>query len=860
MGEPIAEGTKNDQGVIRPGEAALARALTRARWAIFWERLWPALASIATAAGLFVALSWLGLWLWLPPLGRPIGLFVFFVLAVAATLPLARVRWPSAAEGLRRLDRHSLLPHRPATAIADTMAPEAGDSFAVALWRAHLERALRAAAALKAGTPQPRLAARDPWALRGLVVLLLAATFFSAGGERVQRIAAAFDWQGMGGVANYRVDAWVAPPAYTGRPPVMLPGLRPGEPMPTHARGDEPITVPANSTLVVRATGQSGLDIRVTGGVTEAKPDSAQPQAPKGTEERQFTIVAAGSATVRAGENVTWRFNAIPDRVPTIALTKEPEAQLRGSLLLHYKVEDDYGVVDARATFARKPPAAQPALGGAESKPPRPLFDAPDFALSLPQARTRSGASQITKDLSEHPWSGVDVTMTLTARDEAGQEGRSAPQEMRLPQRPFSKPLPRALIEQRRLLALDANAKDEVLTALDALTIAPERFMPNASIYLGLRSIYWQLANAENDDALRDVVGRLWSMAVQLEDGNISEAEKALRAAQDALRDALERGASDEEIKRLMDNLRAALDKFMQSLAEEMRKNPQMARPLDQNAMRELRPQDLRSMLDRMERLARSGARDAAKQMLDQLRQMLENLQMARPNGQQGDDMQSALDELGDMIRKQQQLRDRTFRQGQEQRRQRGPQDQNAMNGLRRDQQALRDQLNKLLDALRKQGFPQQGQKGQDGQEGQQGQQDGGMDQFGQAGEAMGDAQGSLGEGDADSAVDSQGRALEALRKGAQGMAQSMQQQMGNGPGPGEPGGRMGPSRADQNTDPLGRPLRGRDYGDDTTVKVPGEIDVQRARRILEELRKRFGESYRPQLELDYIERLLKDY
>jgi hypothetical protein len=54
--------------------------------------------------------------------------------------------------------------------------------------------------------------------------------------------------------------------------------------------------------------------------------------------------------------------------------------------------------------------------------------------------------------------------------------------------------------------------------------------------------------------------------------------------------------------------------------------------------------------------------------------------------------------------------------------------------------------------------------------------------------------------------------------------------------------------------------LRGRDYGDDTTVKVPGEIDVQRARRILEELRKRFGESFRPQLELDYIERLLKDY
>jgi Domain of unknown function (DUF4175) len=114
--------------------------------------------------------------------------------------------------------------------------------------------------------------------------------------------------------------------------------------------------------------------------------------------------------------------------------------------------------------------------------------------------------------------------------------------------------------------------------------------------------------------------------------------------------------------------------------------------------------------------------------------------------------------------------------------------------------------------------------------------------------------------------VDSQGRALDALRRGMQSMAQAQQQQQGMGqpgrPGQGRPGraGRQGPARADQQTDPLGRPLRGRDYGDDSTVKVPGEIDVQRARRILEELRKRFGEIDRPQLELDYIERLLKDY
>jgi uncharacterized protein (TIGR02302 family) len=294
-----------------------------------------------------------------------------------------------------------------------------------------------------------------------------------------------------------------------------------------------------------------------------------------------------------------------------------------------------------------------------------------------------------------------------------------------------------------------------------------------------------------------------------------------------------------------------------------LKNNQQLARPLDRNS-RTLSQRDLKSMLDRLENLARNGAKDAARQLLQQLQQMMENLQMASPdqNGDDMDDMMSQLDELGDMIGKQQDLRDRTFRQGQDQRRQNGQRGQqgkqgqqqqgDSMGDLQQNQQALRDRLKKLLEELKNRGLGQNGQ-------GQQGQGQNGMDQLGQAGEAMGEAEGQLGEGNPDSAVDSQGRALDALRKGAQGLAQSMQQQLGQGPGPG-PNGRLGQPRAQRDTDPLGRPLRGRDYGDDVTVKVPGEIDVQRARRIIEELRRRFGDVLRPQEELDYIERLLKDY
>ena len=57
--------------------------------------------------------------------------------------------------------------------------------------------------------------------------------------------------------------------------------------------------------------------------------------APAGTEEHRFKITATGKATLRgAGEDLTWPFNAIPDKPPTIELTKDPEQQSRGALLL----------------------------------------------------------------------------------------------------------------------------------------------------------------------------------------------------------------------------------------------------------------------------------------------------------------------------------------------------------------------------------------------------------------------------------------------------------------------------------------------------------------------------------------------
>lgn len=878
MGNPerLLNGASPDPAKSPPEPDAVARlqltqALQRAQYAIAWERAWPGFARLLSVIGLFLVVSWAGLWLTMPFVARAIGIGIFVVLALAAALPLLRFRWPTREESLGRLDRGTGIRHRPATALTDTL--QSKDPIAQALWREQRERTLASIKRIRAGLPSPRLAIHDPWALRALVVVMLFAAYVAAGDERALRIAAAFDWNGVLAPANVRVDAWVTPPNYTGKPPIILSAANKDAASPESG----PLSVPSGSTLLVRSSGGT-IDVVVGGGVTEVAPSE---QAPKGTNERHFKIAADGTAHVRAPSGQPlWRFAATPDRAPTISLAKDPERQARGSLQMSYKLEDDYGVTEARAQFAARAPDAakednKEAGKDGDKAGPRPLFEPPQFPLVLPNARTRNGVGQTVKDLSEDPYAGADVTLTLTAKDEAGNEGKSEPHNMRLPERLFTKPLARALIEQRRILALDANQNTQVYTALDALMIAPELFTPEAGHYLGLYSVARQLEAARTDDSLREVVASLWALAVTIEDGNISDVDKALRAAQEALKQALERGASDEEIKKLTDNLRAALDNFLRQLVEQQRNNPQqLARPLDPNT-RMLSQQDLKSMLDRMERMSRSGDKEAAKQLLEQLQQMLEGLQMAQP-GQGDNDMEQALNELGDMIRKQQQLRDKTYKQGQDSRRDRmrGKQGDQSMGDLQQDQQGLRDRLKKLQEELAKRGMgpgqrgqqgqrgDQQGQQGQQGQgqQGQGGEQGDGEDGLDQADSAMGDATGRLGEGNADGAVDSQGRALEALRKGAQSLAEAMQQGDGDQPGDG-PGDRRGRQQGAANsTDPLGRPMRHNEFTDDYTVKIPGEIDVQRVRRILEELRRRLADPSRPQIELDYIERLLKDY
>jgi uncharacterized protein (TIGR02302 family) len=822
-------------GIEAETRARIERAIRRARLVLLWESVWPVVAPVLILAGLFAIVSWFGLWRVVADPVRYIILAGFVVAGIWLMVRAFRLRAPVRAAALLRVEQATGMLHRPATAFTDTLAVGASDPAAQALWLAHRERLLAALDSLKSGLPSPGLARRDPHAVRFLAILVFVVGFVYAGPERVDKLAEAFRGGEPVAATVARIDAWVTPPAYTSRPPIFLTGEA------ARPQGSE-YSVPVGSVVTVRTGGANDLAVlskdeagEVPATIVEAAASGAPTPAAAGGQpiERQVELGRAAEIVVRKGERdvMAWRFTVEPDHAPEIAFVRPPAPARSGALALNYTLKDDYGVVSGSAEI-------EPVGDGASVAEARPLFEAPKIPLSLPQLRTRDGAAETIRDLTSHPWAGAKVKMTLVARDEAEQEGRSEPVELILPARLFTDPLARAVVEQRTKLALDANSAPLVGDALDALTLAPEDSFDDIGDYLALRSAYFRLHNARNDDDLRELVDYLWSVALGIEDGDLSLAAQALRDAQEALRKALEEGASDEEIARLTEELRQAMQEFLQALAEEARRNPNMANLPPSPDTQMLRSQDLERMLDQIENLARNGARDAARQLLSELQNMLENLQAGRPmqgDQQAGDQMMQSLNELADMIRRQQQLMDETHRAERgmgENGEPMSPEEMaEALRQLQEQQQGLEQALQELMEQMEGMGMQPNGK-------------------LGQAGEAMGRATGALGEGQPGAAVGNQGQALEALRQGAQAMAQQFANQ---GPGyNGNPGGHQMP-----NEDPLGRPQRttGPDLG--TTVKVPDEIDIQRAREILEAIRKRLGDPGRSVLERDYLERLL---
>jgi len=806
--------------------AEARRRFWLARAALLWERLWPALWPGTMILGAFVAASLLDLWSHVPgPIHVALLALTLLAAAVVTLRGLARLRLPTPGEALRRIERASRLDHRPLAALGDhpvAMGEVADGPVArtrAALWRAHLARTARRARGLRVGLAAPGLARRDPWGLRAVMLLVLVIAASAAGGEAPARLARGFipDLANLGG-GPAELTLWITPPAYTGVAPVFATTATATDvAVPLAA-----VAVPSGSAVLARVRGGRGTPELV---VDETR--APFERVDETSFELRSTLVAGRRLAVEQGGRAlaAWPLTVIADQPPRIEFSRPPARTQRAALRLDYLAEDDYGLAKAEAIVRR--------------------VDRPDqsFTLELPLAATgaRSAAETSFHDLTPHPWAGIDVTITLRATDGTGQTGTSEPVATRLPERIFNHPVARALIAERRKLTLDHTARAEVGRALDDIASRPDHFFDDVSIFLGLRAARWRLVYDRDAAAIPAVQDILWDLALTIEDGPIALAEQALREAEKALLDALDRDASDAELNRLIDQLRDRLNAFLDALSEQIANRRDLDPSVEEQMMQAIHRDELNSVIERMRELLRTGSREAAQALLSQLREVLENLRAGRMAGQDqnaGNAGQAALADLRRLLGRQQRLLDQTFRraQGQDAGRESKPGASGNRGEGAAEQEAIRRGLGDLMLKWGETGLeiPRP---------------------LGRAERAMREARRALSDNRPGQAISPETRALEQLRAGAQAMAETLAKQGGQGP---QRAGGMG---LFGDADPLGRGSLGRGLRNDgSDTRVPSEAELQRSREILDELYRRAGEFRRPPVEQRYIRHLLRRF
>jgi uncharacterized protein (TIGR02302 family) len=866
----------------------IAERVTKCFWP-FWTVLFFALAPLILGRQDFL------------PLEVVWGYGVVAILALLWTLyrGIRRLNWPSEAEAVARVDAR--LVGRPIAALNDVQAIGADDVGSQAIWDAHLVRMQEKTRDARAVGPDLRVSSNDPYGLRYIAVLfmvvaLLFGSIWPVGsvaeaGTGTELLATGPVWEG-----------WIEPPAYTGKPTLYLADIIANR-----------VQVPQGSFITLRLYGQEG-DLAVNETVSGRTDD-----LDAATDQQQgFEVTQAGRLEIEGEGGATWQILLLEDEAPTVELTGPIEADAQGEMSQPFSAMDDYGVLAGVATIELNLEGVDRRHGLTIEPDLRTVIV---IDLPMPFSGDRADFEEfLIDDFSEHPWANLPVVLTLQVEDGLGQTGASDPENIILPGRRFFQPIARAVIEQRRdILWSKANAP-RAAQVLRAVSNRPDELFPDETTYLRLRAIIRRLEAMEtsglSDEVQDELSLALWELAVQLEEGSLADARARLERAQERLEEAMRNGASDEEIAELMQELREAMSDYMQQLANEMEPsdNDGTDQPDQQQNGETITQDELQALMDRIQELMEEGRMAEAMELMEQLNELMENLQMTE-GGEGGEGGprtpgQQSMEDLAETLRDQQDLTDEAFRdlqeqfnQGQEQ-----GQDPGDQSGQQPGQQPG------------EQGGQQPGEQGQDGQDGQGGQQpgqqqgqgqgqgdntQGGLtDESGQGGEggggaqslaerqqalrdglnqlrnglpglsgdaadnaeqsleraegAMDGAEDALRDGDLAEAIDQQAEAMDALRDGLRNLGQALaENQMdeleeGQGTQTGNAEGRPEPERRD----PLGRQIGNSGQLGTEESMLQDEIN-RRAEELLQELRNRSADQERPQLELDYLRRLL---
>ncbi len=827
------------------------------------------------------------------------GAAVISVIAFLAALiwGARRFRTPSRAEAVDRVD--AAMPGRPIAAIADTQAIGSGDAASEIVWRTHMARMAERTKDARAVEPDLRISDRDPYGLRFIALLFFVTALLFGSLLRVTSVGDIVTGNEPTLATGPVWEGWVQPPAYTGRPTIYLNDVPGG-----------PLRVANGSTVTLRLYGEVGaltVAETVSGRVGEVGAASEAQQ--------EFLITQSGTLSVEGDNGMSWEVTAIADEPPVVELTGPIEADAFGELSQPFSAMDDYGVETGTATITLDLAAVDRRHGlMIDPDPIAPLV----LDLPMPFTGDRSDFEEFLIDnLSEHPLANLPVTLQLEVTDAAGQTGSTPAEPLMLPGRRFFQPFAKAIIEQRRDLMWSMDNGRRISQILRAISHRPEGLFSNQTTYLRLRTIIRRLEPMNEfgmtDEGQAEIVQALWDLAIQLEDGRLADARERLRRAQERLAEAMRDGASDEEIAELMQELREATNDYMRMLAEQAEPNDGTDQADNSQNTQEMSMDELQALMDRIEELMQEGRMAEAQELMEQLNQMMENMRVTQGEGGDGPQTpgQQSMQDLAETLRNQEDLSDDAFRdlqdqfnpgqQGQPNQQQGQQPGQDGQQGQQQGQQPGQNQPGQQGQNGQQPG--QDGQQGQgqgvgrDGQSGQQAdngsggegdqrslaerqealrrelerQRQGLPNLDGEAGEiarrsldradgAMEGAEEALRNGDLAEAIDRQAEAMDALRNGmrqlGQALAQNQTAEPGQGSEQGEASGRPIPGQRD----PLGREAGNTGQLGSEQNMLNGEDVRRRADELLGEIRRRSAEQDRPEVERDYLRRLLDQF
>ena len=781
------------------------------------------------------------------------GIFGFAAL-IALGVGLRKLHWPNPSDALHRLD--SSVPDRPIQAVMDHQALGTEDPGSVSIWREHRKRMIARLSSIQAVKPDLRLSSYDPFAFRymALLTFIIAVLFSSDSSSQLSTIKQPVQ---ATPVAGPIWEAWAEPPRYTGLPTVYL-----------NEFNDDTIKLPQGTEIILRFYEGSGQNL-----FEESVSEQPSEASAGGQLAQSFKVNQSGELRINSSEERRWLIEMIEDTRPQVTVLGPTSIGTLGQFSLPFDAQDDYGIETGEAIISLNLDKVDRLHGLGIDPEPR---DSISVTLPMPITGNRSDFTEtFAEDFARHPWANLPVKIQLSVSDIIKNKSASKIYLTNLMARRFFDPLAAAIAEQRRDLLWSRTNALRVAQILRALSNNPEKIFPKETIYLRLRVTLRRLEAYTRNELTREqqdeIAEALWNIALQIEEGDLGNTLERLRRAQERLSEAMRNGASDQEIAELMQELRQATQDYLNQLTRQAQQNgnfDQNNQQMSENSF-EMSQSDLQAMMDRIQELMEQGRMAEAQQALEELQRMMENMRVTQGQGQNGQSPEGrALEGLAETLRQQQGLSDQAFRNLQQQFNSNSQQNQgqggqrpennespgdngSATQGQRHGMgqgEGLADQQNMLRNQLRQ-------QKGQLPGTGIT-ENDDARDALNRAEDAMTGAEESLRNDNLAEAIDQQSEAMEALREAMRSLAQMLADQQQGQPGQGTEGSNL----QSQIRDPLGRNLGSNGNIGTNENLLPGDDMHGRAQELLDEIRRRSGEGQRPDVELDYLKRLLERF